>query len=165
MRPPRKHWKQKKDGVWKDDPRHNQEYINQGKQSNPAEPEWPELAEKFFPSSARGDIPLPSWVARASQAPFVLDNTPGMEKQRIRRANADPLVGMRVDGQRNYNAAGAERMDISTLCFKKRPVLGHYSLYVNGFELDTITKVADASQLGTIPADWLDLVVFEYLHK
>jgi hypothetical protein len=123
---------------------------------------WTTFKKRYFPvdeNSAQktDDVNLPSWVARASQAPFMLDHTPGMEMRKTSRANADPLVGSPLDGHRNYNAAGSEVLDHTTLKFKKRPVLGHYSLYVKGFILDEIEYVEDASQLGSIPRSWLEL--------
>lgn len=125
-------------------------------------PGWDEIKARYFSSSgnsdpAEQDISLPSWVARASQAPFMLDHAPGMDMRKTSRANADPLVGPPQDGHRNYNAAGSEKLDLSTLKFKKRPVLHHYSLYVKGFELDVVDRVEDASQLGSIPRAWLEL--------
>ena len=120
------------------------------------------MKRKYFPLSedsdqAVPDINLPSWVARALQAPFMLDHAPGMDMRKTSRANADPLVGSPQDGHRNYSAAGSEKLDLATLKFRKRPVMGHYSLYVKGFELDEVAQVEDASQLGGIPRAWLKL--------
>ncbi|KAK7961687.1 uncharacterized protein PG986_002512 [Apiospora aurea] len=97
------------------------------------------------------DVELPSWVARASRAPFSLDNHPGMRVMRMGRANADPLVGPPTDGHRNYSAAQTRHVNLGVLKFRKRPELGHYSMYVQGFELDEVTEVVDASQGGSIP--------------
>ncbi|KAF2475609.1 HET-domain-containing protein, partial [Lindgomyces ingoldianus] len=122
-------------------------------------PGWEWIKFRYFPNpNTIPDVePLPSWVARASQAPFMLDHAPGMEMRKTSRANAEPLVGAPQDGRRNYNAAGPEKLDLDRLIFKKRPVLGHYSLFVEGFELDEVTDVVDASQLGGIPKAWLEL--------
>ncbi|KAK8121753.1 hypothetical protein PG984_010423 [Apiospora sp. TS-2023a] len=103
------------------------------------------------------DLQLPSWVARASRAPFKLDNHPGMKVKKMGRANADPLVGQPTDGHRNYSAAQTRHVNLEVLKFRKRPELGHYSMYVQGFILDEVLEVRDASQGGDIPASWLDL--------
>lgn len=103
------------------------------------------------------DVELPSWVARASRAPFSLDNHPGMRVMRMGRANADPLVGPPTDGHRNYSAAQTREVELDFLKFRKRPDLRHYSMYVQGFELDEVEEVVDASQGGSIPVSWLKL--------
>ncbi|KAI0166475.1 heterokaryon incompatibility protein-domain-containing protein [Xylariaceae sp. FL1272] len=103
------------------------------------------------------DLPLPSWVAPASMAPFSLDHHPGMRFLKTGRTNADPLVGQPSDGHRNYSAAQTRHVNLDVLKFRKRPSLGHYSLYVQGFELDEVVEVMDASQGGNIPKSWLDL--------
>ncbi|KAI0869368.1 heterokaryon incompatibility protein-domain-containing protein [Hypoxylon argillaceum] len=104
---------------------------------------------------------LPSWVNRASKAPFTLYHHPGQSIYKTGRAAADPLVGHPQDGHRNYSAAQTRPMDLKFLKFKRRPQLGHYSLYVTGFELDEVDIVKDASQGGNIPKAWLDLAGWE----
>ncbi|KAI1331421.1 heterokaryon incompatibility protein-domain-containing protein [Xylariaceae sp. FL0255] len=103
------------------------------------------------------DLELPSWVAPASRAPFSLDRHPGMRFLKTGRTNADPLVGQPSDGHRNYSAAQTRHANLDVLKFRKRPSLRHHSLYVQGFELDKVEKVMDASQGGSIPKSWLDL--------
>ena len=39
--------------------------------------------------------------------------------------------------------------------------MGHYSLYVQGFELDVVEEVSDASQGGLIPKAWLEMAGWE----
>lgn len=111
------------------------------------------------------DIKLPSWVAPASRAPFILDNHPGMRVMRMGRANADPLVGQPTDGHRNYSAAQTRHVNLEVLKFRKRPELSHYSMYVQGFELDEVKEVVDASQGGSIPVSWLQLGGWESPYK
>ncbi|KAH8656698.1 heterokaryon incompatibility protein-domain-containing protein [Tricladium varicosporioides] len=103
------------------------------------------------------DITLPNWIARALNAPFSLYQHPGMHILKTGRANADPLVGQPQDGHRNYSAAKTKEIELKFLKFRKRPKLGHYSIYVTGFVLDTVDEVRDASQGGNIPKSWLDL--------
>ncbi|KAI4666686.1 uncharacterized protein J4E79_002726 [Alternaria viburni] len=129
------------------------------------------------------DIALPSWVPRAKNAPFEIYRHPGMQIKKTGRANvdpvtgwaqdahrdfkktgranADPLVGWPQDGHRNYSAAQTETVKLDYLRFKKRPRMGHYSLYVTGFKVDEIDEVRDASQGGSIPNSWLELSGWE----
>ncbi|KAK4213362.1 heterokaryon incompatibility protein-domain-containing protein [Rhypophila decipiens] len=122
-----------------------------------------EDASEKLPKSNAGDPSrdldhLPSWVALASHAPFTLYPHTGMG-YKAGRSNADPLVGQPQDGHRNYSAAqtNAADLDRHTFKFHKRQKCNHYSLYVRGFELDTVVTVLDASQSGNIPKSWLDL--------
>ncbi|KAL1599606.1 hypothetical protein SLS60_007409 [Paraconiothyrium brasiliense] len=107
------------------------------------------------------DIDLPSWVPRAKNAPFEIYRHPGIHIKKTGRANADPLVGWPQDGHRNYNAAQTETVKLDYLRFKKRPHMGHYSLYVTGFKVDEVDEVRDASQGGSIPNSWLELSGWE----
>ncbi|KAI4695301.1 uncharacterized protein J4E84_001927 [Alternaria hordeiaustralica] len=129
------------------------------------------------------DIALPSWIPRAKNAPFEIYRHPGMQIKKTGRtnvdpvvgwptdgrrdfkktgrANADPLVGWPQDGHRNYSAAQTETVKLDCIKFRKRPYLGHYSLYVTGFKVDEIDEVRDASQGGNIPNSWLELSGWE----
>jgi hypothetical protein len=104
------------------------------------------------------DIRLPSWVAQVSMAPFNLNES---DTFRMDRINADPLVGLPKDGYRNYNAAQMIGVNINSLKFRKRPRMGHYSLYVTGFEFDEVDKVKASSQGGHIPKSWVELSGWE----
>ncbi|KAK4172319.1 heterokaryon incompatibility protein-domain-containing protein [Triangularia setosa] len=104
------------------------------------------------------DIDLPSWVSRISGAAFALYHHPGMQSmKRMGRKNADPLVGLPLDGHRNYSAAQNTKANLQKLRFRKRPTLGHHSLYVEGFILDKIAKVKEPARLGAIPETWAQL--------
>jgi hypothetical protein len=107
------------------------------------------------------DIDLPSWVPRAQNAPFEIYRHPGIKIKKTGRANADPLVGWPQDGHRNYNAAQTETVKLDCLKFKRRPYMGHYSLYVTGFKIDEVKEITDASQGGSIPNSWLELSGWE----
>ncbi|KAF2854236.1 hypothetical protein T440DRAFT_544500 [Plenodomus tracheiphilus IPT5] len=100
---------------------------------------------------------LPSWVAKIDGAPFDIFHHPGMDMVKMGRKNADPLVGTPQDGHRNYSAGQSRKVDLETLQIKRRPHLGHYSLYVKGFCFDKVAEVAQVSQAGAILASWLDL--------
>lgn len=118
-----------------------------------------ESDSKASPKKNETDLDhLPSWVALASHAPFALYPHTGMGFK-AGRSNADPLVGQPQDGHRNYSAAQTNPADLDehTFKFRKRLKCGHYSLYVRGFQIDTVETVLDASQSGNIPKSWLDL--------
>lgn len=139
-------WRKHPDG-WEDILWHFPNVKQKGNGSN---------GNKDVSTTAKND-PLPAWVARASEAPFSLYHHPGMHIHKAGRSNADPLVGQPEDGHRNYSAAQTNPVDLDTLKFRKRQKCGHYSLYVRGFEIDTVETVLDASQGGNIPRSWLDL--------
>ncbi|KAK8051719.1 hypothetical protein PG993_003104 [Apiospora rasikravindrae] len=82
-----------------------------------------------------------------------------MHFPRTGRKNADPLVGLPEDGDRNYSAAQKQKPEDKTfdLEFRKRPVLGHYSFYVKGFVLDEIAEVTAPAYGGNIPKVWTDV--------
>jgi hypothetical protein len=107
------------------------------------------------------DMTLPSWVPRASNAPFEIYRHPGMMIKKTGRANADPLVGLPQDGHRNYSAAQTETLKLDCLRFKKRPYMGHYSLFVPGFVVGMVADVRDAAQGGCIPRSWLEFSGWE----
>jgi hypothetical protein len=101
------------------------------------------------------DLDLPSWVAKIDGASFALFPHAGMGHiEKVGRKNADALVGLPQEGQRNYSAAQTSTPDAKTLRFKKRATLGHYSLYVKGFILDEISEVTGHSQRGAIDLSW-----------
>ncbi|KAK0652352.1 hypothetical protein B0T16DRAFT_387631 [Cercophora newfieldiana] len=108
------------------------------------------------------DLGLPSWVSSISGAAFALFHHPGMHSMmRMGRKNADPLVGLPVDGHRNYSAAQNTKVDHKKLKFRKRQILEHHSLYASGFILDEIEEVAEPARLGAIPKTWPKLAGWE----
>jgi hypothetical protein len=84
----------------------------------------------------------------------------GVTGLKMGRQNADPLVGLPSQTQRNYTAAGTKKIDMKTFRFRKRldtnHEFNHYSMYVKGFILDTVKEVKAASLNGSIPSDWAE---------
>lgn len=65
------------------------------------------------------------------------------------------LVGM-PGSRHNYNAT-RRVVDLSSIRFRKRTILGHYSLYLRGFIVDEVVYIAASSQGGSIPNKWIQL--------
>jgi hypothetical protein len=95
---------------------------------------------------------LPSWIPDVHGAAFAMIDRPPAGQSMFRK-NADPLVGLPNTGQRDYRAAGSRVVNLSKLKFTKRK--DFYSLYVEGFVLDKVGKVEEASRAGYIPFKWL----------
>jgi Heterokaryon incompatibility protein (HET) len=109
------------------------------------------------PSSKSENEKLPSWIMGPDEAPFGIYLHPTLGR-RMGRLNADPLVGL-PDENRPYRAAESKGVDKSKLKFKT--CNSFYSLFVEGFKLDTVTKVESASQNGQIPWDWITAAGWE----
>ncbi|KAF1847634.1 HET-domain-containing protein [Cucurbitaria berberidis CBS 394.84] len=107
------------------------------------------------------DMALPSWVPQLSGAPYAMTHRPGHAGPKMSRINADHLVGLPSLTQRNYSAAETKGVDLKALRFRKRPTLGHYSMYVRGFVLDQIQDVEQVARNGGIPREWADLEHWE----
>lgn len=122
------------------------------------------LAPTGFNARNPGEAPtapsmtIPSWVRQLSGAPFDMMPQAGMDAKKMGRKNADPLVGLPLL-QKNYDAGGGKDIDRKALRFVKRS--GHYSLYLQGFILDTVDIVEVPSQGGGIPEEWLKLAGWE----
>jgi hypothetical protein len=97
------------------------------------------------------DHALPTWISKLSGAAFAMFPHPNAE-YRIGRKNADSLVGLPEPRQRNYSASQTRRVELKHLRFEKRDE--SYSMYVQGFILDTVDVAQVASQRGNIPAEW-----------
>lgn len=104
---------------------------------------------------------LPSWVPQLSGAAHAMAQRPGLAGPKMSRINADPLVGLPSLTQRNYSAAETKDVDMKALRFRKRPTLGHFSMYVRGFRLDVIKEVEQVARNGQIPREWAGLVRWE----
>ncbi|KAF2647797.1 HET-domain-containing protein [Lophiostoma macrostomum CBS 122681] len=91
------------------------------------------------------NMKLPSWVPQLSAAPYAIDRYPGIEGPKMIRKNADPLVGLPNSNQRNYSAAESKCIDRKTLRFRKRK--DHFSMYVQGFELDERSRWEESASL------------------
>ena len=125
----------------------------------PMDPGQPQVAapEKTGVTALSTNISLPSWVPQLSGAPFAMARQAGIAGIKMSRKNADPLVGLPGATQINYSAAESKEVDIETLKFRKRTEMGHYSMYVKGFMLDTIDEVEQISRNGQIPQEWAEL--------
>ena len=100
------------------------------------------------------EITLPSWIPSLNGAAWVMNEhvTAGL---RMERKNADSLVGLPTFGDRTYSAAGTKGMTEVKQRFKKRE--NYYSMFVEGFILDEVEKIAEPARLGNIPFTWLKL--------
>ena len=95
----------------------------------------------------------PSWIPALDDAAFEMYNHP-VTGPRIARKNADPLVGLPMQAT-NYNAAGGR--GLATNMFKFEKSRNYHSMFVKGFVLDSVSHVAEASRLGNVPAEWLEM--------
>lgn len=99
---------------------------------------------------------MPSWMCSREGAALAMREHPDKKAgARMERQNGDPLVGLPSPSPRNYSAAGDRRINLAKLKFQKRP--SHYSMFVEGFELDEILELGDPALLGNIPKAWLTL--------
>ncbi|OAG04197.1 HET-domain-containing protein [Paraphaeosphaeria sporulosa] len=116
-----------------------------------------------YEAKKKEDMELPSWVPQLSGAPFGMYQQAGITGLKMSRKNADPLVGLPSTTHKIYAAAETKKVDTKTLKFRKRsdPELNHYSMYVRGFELDSIERVEQASLNGQIPREWAELAGWE----
>lgn len=114
------------------------------------------------------DMPLPSWIPQLSNAPFGMYQLAGVSGPKMSRKNADPLVGSPISTVKSYAAAETKKIDMKALKFRKRHDMGdssHYSMYVRGFHLDTISKVEQVARNGQIPQEWAELAGWEDIKK
>ncbi|KAH8647998.1 heterokaryon incompatibility protein-domain-containing protein [Tricladium varicosporioides] len=106
------------------------------------------ICHPWAPDPPGTESQLPSWINRASRAPFKK-----MPKYNTYvRVFADPLVGTPGNGPRNYNASG------KTKPYPNRGFIIGRTLVVTGFVLDAIKVRKSAATGGSVPSDWLDLV-------
>jgi hypothetical protein len=73
----------------------------------------------------------------------------------MRRQKGDSFVG--PPEARNYSAAGSRRFDKSKLAFRKSQH-NSYSMFTEGFVLDTVKKRRGLAMTGRIPHDWFQLI-------
>ena len=113
--------------------------------------------ERTLSTTDEEPITLPSWLCDQNEKAFAMTPISGREgsEKRMKRIRADPLVGLPAAGERNYNASGRIGVSMEKLRFSKG--MNSYSLFVEGFILDTVTKVEERSQSGGLPAAWLTL--------
>lgn len=119
----------------------------------------------------RQDMKLPSWVPQLSAAPFGMYQQAGLSGPRMSRKNADTLVGLPSTTRKVYSAAETKKVDMKVLKFRKRADIldsvgkGHFSMYIRGFQVDTIEKVEQVSQNGQIPREWTELANWQNTQK
>ena len=111
------------------------------------------------------DQQLPTWIPELTGAAFAMLPHAGAHTLKMARKNSDSLVGFPSLTQRNYNAAETKRLNPTTLKFRKRPSMGKYSMYVQGFVLDKIKDIQDSSQSGSIPKTWADVAGWTHIEK
>ncbi|KAK5735307.1 hypothetical protein LTR17_008314 [Elasticomyces elasticus] len=122
--------------------------------------------DRLSDAEGKKTVTLPSWIPNVTEVPFV-----GQRNRRKRtedgdtevelfslsmeRHRGDPFVGEAGFASENYSAAGTRKYDMNRLRFRKRR--DHYSMFAEGFVLDTVATVEAASQFGSIPASWWSL--------
>jgi len=106
---------------------------------------------------------IPSWVRSKDHFSHGYERRSGEGNIKMKRRNADPLVGN--PSQRLYSASGSKGVT-KTLRFQDGRIddpekLEHnhhyHSIFLEGFVLGTIARLADRSQRGVIPKTWADL--------
>lgn len=81
------------------------------------------------------------------------------DARRMVRKNADLLVGMPGNAQRRYSAAQGAAIHKESLYFRKWMFqeTNHFSMYIKGFEIDTMGEFRSPCQNGIITKEWADL--------
>ena len=105
---------------------------------------------------------LPSWVPKLEGAAFSMYVHPNSELK-MGRQNADSLVGLPGPGQLYYTAANNAPIRDQVWKFKKRD--SYFSMYVSGFILDEVASIAELSQSGNIPVEWVMTATWSNLKK
>ncbi|KAK4554059.1 hypothetical protein LTR86_008900 [Recurvomyces mirabilis] len=110
-----------------------------------------------------GEIRLPSWIPNAKHLPF----QPLLRRRRthedtgsgdqifihsVERQRGESFVGAPGSRQTSYCAAGTRAYDKNKVRFRKRS--DHFSLFAEGFILDTISVVEGPATMGNIPGRW-----------
>ncbi|KAK5135496.1 hypothetical protein LTR08_005131 [Meristemomyces frigidus] len=105
-------------------------------------------------------VPLPTWIPNVNEVPFAKQerhkngrNLGQGEIWKMERQRGDLFVS--TYDTASYSAAGARTYNKDKVRFRKRSE-DSYSMFVEGFILDTVAEVEAASQSGIIPAGWLD---------
>jgi len=111
------------------------------------------LCRPWAPAKAKDT--LPSWVASARDAPFGRRKAAsGPIGLQITRKNFDSLVGGFGSQSSYYNAClGQERQHKDDWKFGS-----DRNVFVKGFILDQVELITPSSPLGSIPAEWFQLV-------
>ncbi|KAK4897648.1 hypothetical protein LTR27_004794 [Elasticomyces elasticus] len=122
--------------------------------------------DRLSDAEANETVTLPSWMSNVTELPLVsqqnrrsITETGDTEVEHFSismvRHRGDLFVGEAGFASENYSAAGTRKYDMNRLRFRKRR--DHYSMFAEGFVLDTIATVGTASRSGSIPASWWSL--------
>jgi hypothetical protein len=95
---------------------------------------------------------LPFWIPTVRGAAYRSD----IENKSHDRLNADNLAGIPTMGKRNYNAARKYPLE-QKWRIGKSGTPEDKSLFVSGFILGSITRVASPAHGGAIPLSWVEL--------
>ncbi|KAK3669770.1 hypothetical protein LTR78_010343 [Recurvomyces mirabilis] len=109
------------------------------------------------------EIRLPSWIPNAKHLPFqpllrrrqTLEDTGSSDQifiHSVERQKGESFVGAPGSRQTSYCAAGTRAYDRNKVRFRKRS--DHFSLFAEGFILDTISVVEGPAIMGNIPGRW-----------
>jgi hypothetical protein len=109
-------------------------------------------------------VPLPTWVPNVANLPFEMQPARRTDSPHdsdsffslcMERRHADPFVG--IPEHRNYSAARTKPFNKSKLRFRKNGEDG-YSMFAEGFVLDTVSHVGDVAGAGNIPPGWSQMI-------
>ena len=149
-------------------PQANRSHLQSGatRSTDTGSPEGPfDMKVAAVKAAFRCQMKLPSWVPQLSNAPFAMDQRPGISGPKMSRINADPLVGLPSTTHHNYSAAETRGVDMKALRFRKRPATKHFSMYVRGFQFDVIEEVTQEARNGQIPIQWAHIVDWKDAEK
>jgi hypothetical protein len=107
------------------------------------------------PWAPEDDPPLPSWIPKASNAPFgsrIADHGPAGRQNK--RTNFDPLVGISAASTTIYNACHSSQNKQQS---DERDFGSERNLFLTGFILDHVEQAQSSSDKGDIPVEWFKL--------
>ncbi|KAI9648947.1 hypothetical protein NHQ30_001513 [Ciborinia camelliae] len=117
-------------------------------------PWWPEQAVK---NDGTPKKTWPSWIPGLSKKNFAVDGAASVIGRRMRRINADPLVGLPGVDEKKYSAAGSRSFARKIQFESGGRDVDFESVFVEGFILDEVNNLCERSSGGNIPLSWLEL--------